>query len=200
MVGPFHGPAPSISWFSSCQQGNFSQSRRGRAVTPVPMARTCCGAAGIWGFSCWPWRQTAHGRGWIGEWDNQRHRGQCVQLPHGYFTPSFDFILYPYFFNIIEYNLFYRMYTNYITVLYRAKHEVHGKNREENDGGSSARPSTPIPCGKDWSPYSAHLRTPPASILPQGGHHSTFPSSQGGQGWAACTRLPLFSSPRAAVF
>lgn len=69
----------------------------------------------------------------FGEWDNRCDREQGVQLPRSYFTPSFDFILYPYFCNRIEYNLFYRMYTNYITVLYRAKHEVHGKNREEND-------------------------------------------------------------------
>lgn len=61
------------------------------------------------------------------------HPGTGVQLPHSYFTPSFDFILYSYFFNIVEYNLFYIMYTNYITVLYRAKHELHGKNQEKND-------------------------------------------------------------------
>lgn len=69
----------------------------------------------------------------LGEWDNQCNWGLGVQLPHSYFTPSFLFILYLYFFNIIEYNLFYIMYTNYITVLYRAKHELHGENWEKND-------------------------------------------------------------------
>lgn len=69
----------------------------------------------------------------LGEWDNQCNWGLGVQLPHSYFTPSFVFILYLYFFNIIEYNLFYIMYTNYITVLYRAKHELHGEIQEKND-------------------------------------------------------------------
>lgn len=69
----------------------------------------------------------------LGEWDNQCGWGLGVQLPHSYFTPSFIFILYLYFFNIIEYNLFYIMYTNYITVLYRAKHELHGEIWEKID-------------------------------------------------------------------
>lgn len=54
-----------------------------------------------------------------------------IQLLHSYFTPSLVFILYLYFFNIIEYSLFYIMYTNYITVLYRAKYELHGENWEK---------------------------------------------------------------------
>lgn len=55
-----------------------------------------------------------------------------VQSPHSCCTPASDFILDPYFFNIIEYNLFYMVYTNYITMLYRANHEIHDKNRERN--------------------------------------------------------------------
>lgn len=80
------------------------------------------------------WRTLRSHWGWTWGTGRPMQPGSGVQLPHSYFTPSFDFILYPYFFNIIEYNLFYRMYTNYITVLYRAKHELHGKNWEKNNG------------------------------------------------------------------
>lgn len=92
----------------------LNRSRDGRDLQPQPLPQRLCSP---------------------GEWDNQCNQGLGVQLPHSYFTPSFDFILYSYFFNIIEYNLFYIMYTNYITMLYRAKHELHGKNWENNDEG-----------------------------------------------------------------
>lgn len=96
---------------SSCGK-LLNHSMDSRALQPQPLPQRLCST---------------------GERDNQCNQGLGIQLPHSYFTPSFDFILYLYFFNIIEYNLFYIMCTNYITMLYRAKHELHGKNWEKND-------------------------------------------------------------------
>lgn len=105
---PLHPGQTVFNIVSSCGK-LLNRSRDSRDLQPQPLPPRLCS---------------------LGEWDNQ---GLGAQLPHSYFTPSFDFILYSYFFNIIEYNLFYIMYTNYITMLYRAKHELHGKNWEKND-------------------------------------------------------------------
>ena len=108
---PFH-PGQTVFNIVSSWGKLLNHSRDGRDLQLQPLPQRLC--------SLW-------------EWDNQCNQGLRVQLPHSYFTPSFDFILYRYFLNIIEYNLFYIMYTNYITMLYRAKHELHGKNWEKND-------------------------------------------------------------------
>lgn len=108
---PLH-PGVTVFNVTSPRGKRRNHSRDGRDLQPQTLSQRLCS---------------------LGEGDNQCNRGPGVQLPHSYFTPSFDFILYSYFFNIIEYNLFYIMYTNYITMLYRAKHELRGKNWENKD-------------------------------------------------------------------